>query len=135
MASVGKLMNWRPVAALALLALADGCGEKSDGVQIGGRVTYQGKAIGNGSLIFFPAQGTPVTTALAQDGAYECLLPAGEYRVAVAVGVVLPPGWKEGDPVPRQAVQLPEAYASRVKTPLTATVAADQSAAIDFSLE
>lgn len=128
-------MTWRPVAALLLLGLTAGCGEKSDGVLIGGRVTYQGKAIGNGSLTFFPAQGPPVTTALAEDGAYECLLPAGEYRVAVAVGVALPPGWKEGDPVPRQAVELPEAYATRLKTPLTASVAADQSASIDFSLE
>ena len=120
---------------LAIIAPSIGCGDGSDGVSIAGRVVYKDQPISSGALTFFPADGRPITATLSDDGAYECVLPTGEYRVAITVGVSLPAGWKEGDPVPPLAINLPAQYSSRVKTPLTATVKTDHDAPIDFTLK
>ena len=120
---------------LAIIAPAIGCADGSDGVSVAGRVVYQDQPITSGALTFFPADGRPITATLSGDGKYECVLPPGEYRVAITVGVSLPAGWKEGDPVPPNAINLPAKYASRLESPLTATVKADHDAPIDFALK
>jgi hypothetical protein len=110
----------RLTCLLALLG-AIGCGEKSSGVTVAGTVTYQDKPLESGSLTFYPVSGPGVTTVI-EGGAYSCELEPGEYRATVVVGVTLPAGYKEGDPVPPQAVMLPDAYGSRLNTPLSASV-------------
>jgi hypothetical protein len=55
--------------------------------------------------------------------------------VAVNYTEPLPAGYKEGDPIPRPKLVLPPEYSTRARSKLTATVAADQSAPIDFKLE
>ncbi len=134
MTRVTKSATRPRVACALLLGALTGCGGDSEGVAIEGRISYQEQAIENGSLTFFPAQGRPITAVLSEGGKYSCRLPAGAYRVAVTVGVSLPPEWKEGDPVPAQSITLPAEYGTRLKTPLTATVSADHAAPIDFAL-
>lgn len=128
------LRNCCPLFAAFVLASLAGCGEGSGGSSVQGRVTFQDQPLAGGTLMFYSAEGRPTTVGIAEDGGYECSLPAGEYRVTVAVGVKLPEGWKEGDPYPRPTIVLPPIYASRVKTPLTATVSAEQAEPLDFKL-
>jgi hypothetical protein len=68
-------------------------------------------------------------------GEYETALTPGEYVAVVDVGAELPPGFKEGDPVPPPKVVLPQQYTVRMKSPLKATVAADQKVPINFDLK
>jgi len=122
-------------ATALLLCCAAGCGETSLGVPIQGQVTFQGTPISSGTLTFYPTKGRPFSAVIAQEGAYSCQVPPGKYRVTVVIGVDLPAGWKEGDTLPPSKLRLPPKYTSRVRTPLTATVAKGQSEAVDFSLE
>ncbi len=121
---------------LALLVIsAAGCGGSSDGVPIHGRVSYRGEAISSGTLTFFPTNGRPISATLSRGGEYTSRLPAGEYRIIVTVGVDLPAGWKESDPVPAPKFVLPAQYTTRAKTSLRKTVAENQNAPLDFTLE
>ena len=123
-------------AAFALLVIvAAGCGDSSGEVFIHGHISYRGEAINNGVLTFFPARGRPISATLTRDGAYTSRLPPGQYRVIVTVGVNLPTGWKEGDPIPEPKFVLPAQYTSRSETSLRKTVSESQKAPIDFVLE
>jgi hypothetical protein len=136
LAVVAASPAWGVGLVLVLLAAAVGCGGGAPEATVEGRVAYQGQPIAGGALTFYPASGRPITAPLSQDGAYSCRLPPGEYRVTVTVGVTLPPGWKEGDPVPPPAVVVPPRYGSRLETPLSATVPAEGGAqTVDFTLK
>jgi hypothetical protein len=120
--------------ALSILALAVGCGEESNVTSLSGHVLYEGQPLSNASLMFYPAEGRPIIAPLSE-GDYSVELPPGEYRVTVTLGAELPPGWKEGDPVPPSTRELPRQYSSRVDTPLTANVNAENGAqTVDFTL-
>ena len=123
----------RALAALLTISFI-GCG-KSSGVPVRGHVTYRGETIAKGSVTFFPKSGRPVTAVLSPSGEYSVELPPGGFDVVINVGVELPPGWKEGDPVPKQTNELPAKYTVRARSTLTATVAENQSEPIDFALE
>jgi hypothetical protein len=125
--------SWQAALALSLLALV-GCGRDSEGVSVSGKVVYQNQPVAGGALTFFGATGRPVTAPLDQEGAYEVELAPGDYQVTVTIGATLPPGWKEGDPVPPPTMKLPDQYSSRLKTPLTASVKAESDQPIDFNL-
>lgn len=122
--------------ALALAVFfSSGCGSESGDVSVTGKVTYKGQPLPSASLSFYPTDGSAVMATVV-NGEYEAKLPAGDYRVTVTQGApMLPAGWKDGDPIPKQAIVLPPNFESRVNTPLTATVAADQSAPVDFAME
>lgn len=123
------------VATALLLCCTVGCNDASQGVSIQGQVSYQGKPISSGALLFFPTKGRPTPAVISQDGSYTCQLPPEKYRVTVTIGVHLPAGWKEGDRIPAPDPLLPPRYSSRVKTPLSVTVVDGQSEPVDFSLE
>lgn len=130
----------RPASTCVLLALfafvcVSGCGEANNDPTVQGTVTYAGQLITDGALSFFPTSGRPTTVPLESDGTYTSQLAPGDYRVTVVVSVRPPAGWKEGDPMPKPAVELPLRYSSRAKTPLRATVAAGQTEPIDFALQ
>ena len=118
----------------SILALAVGCGGESNVTSLSGRVLYEGEPLSNASLMFYPAEGRPVIAPLS-DGDYSLQLPPGEYRVTLNLGAELPPGWKEGDPVPPTTRKLPRQFSSRLETPLTATVSAEgEGQTIDFNV-
>jgi hypothetical protein len=129
-----KVAAWCVAMAIGAMSLG-GCGEPSETVSVHGHVTYQGEAVTNGSLTFFPESGRPIATPLTDAGQYAVELPPDQYDVAVSVGVTLPAGWKEGDPVPPPEITLPARYTTRAKSVLQATVAADQAEPVDFALE
>ena len=119
---------------LALSAIS-GCGEESDSVAVRGKVFYRGEPLSNAAITFFPNTGRPVTAPLSQQGDYDTALPPGEYSVIVNVGTELPPGFKEGDPLPPPKIDLPPEYTTLARSTLRATVTPDQSEPIDFALE
>jgi hypothetical protein len=124
-------------AALLLAGTVVGCGGDNSGdVAVQGSLAYQGKPVPDAKLDFFSSSGRPLTTQVSADGEYNIELSPGEYRVVVTQGVTLPPGYKEGDPLPPPPVKLPPKYTKRVETPLTASVSADNSSqTIDFNLD
>jgi hypothetical protein len=82
--------------SLSSLLLAAGCGEGNpDGrVGVSGRISFQGKPLSNGRIVFAPAKGTP---GLAAGGKVEAGRfqidaddgpTAGEYQVTVTIGVL-----------------------------------------------
>ncbi len=129
--------SFHRAAALTLLAavlMLGGCSKPTEGTSVAGRVTYQEEPLADGSLMFYPSDGRPTAVALGADGTYSCQLPAGEYRVTVNVGVKLPAGWDEGDPVPRPSIQLPTHYTSRARTPIQVTISENQTEPLDLTL-
>jgi hypothetical protein len=127
-------MSTKGALVFGALVFALGCGDDSNTVSVSGQVSHQGERLSNAALMFFPAEGKPLTAPIT-DGEYSLELPPGEYRVTVTLGAELPPGWKEGDPVPPATRKLPPQFSSRLDTPLKATVSADGgSQTADFTL-
>jgi hypothetical protein len=119
--------------AIALIAIA-GCGPQSDVVALSGSVSTQSRPVVNGTVQFFPSQGRPAVATIDDLGRFSIELAPGDYQVTVNASAKLPPGWKEGDPVPQQEMVIPAQYTTRVRTPLKVTVAAGQNDPIDFVL-
>jgi hypothetical protein len=133
---VNLRMLLRHLAPLSLVtaAMCLGCGPKSEGVPISGTVAFGGKSISSGAITFYPVKGRPIVVATNESGEYSSALPPGEYRVTLAASFKLPPGWKEGDPVPKQEIVIPAEYTTRARSPLKATVVDGQTEPIDFVL-
>jgi hypothetical protein len=108
------------VLACSIATIIAGCGGVDDGVPVSGTITYRDQPFSNASITFYPVSGRPVSAAISE-GEYSTVLKPGEYKVTVSLGVNVPPGWKEGDPI--------------LHTQLSATVSEDQSEPIDFKLE
>jgi hypothetical protein len=122
-------------ATLALALLAIGCGGSSNAVHVQGKVSLRGEPLPRGVVTFFPASGRPVSAPISSQGEYSAKLSPGEYTAIVNVGVPLPPGYKEGDPLPKPEFDLPTEYTSAARSKLTATVSAQGQKPIDFNLE
>jgi hypothetical protein len=130
-----NLLQKLPAAiALVIIVGVVGCGESSSTVAVHGNVTYQANPLA-GSVTFFPTSGRPVNTALAADGTYEVELEPGDYTVTVNYTEPLPPGFKEGDPMPKPKIILPPEYSTRAQSKLSASVAEDQAEPINFDLQ
>lgn len=125
----------RFLAVALLLGLLTGCGDAPTGLPVHGQVTYQDQPVPGGMLTFYPSNGRSIATTVSPQGEYDCQLETGEYRVTLVLGVILPDGWKEGDPIPPAKLKLPWQYSSRLKTPLTATVTEGMTEPIDFPLK
>lgn len=123
------------VACLILLSSALGCGSSDGTVPVQGRVIYREQALANGSVTFFPVTGRPVNVPLSAEGTYTANLAPGEYTVTVNYTEPLPPGYKEGAPLPKPKITLPPEYNTRAKSKLAAQVADDHSEPINFDLQ
>jgi hypothetical protein len=120
------------LAAVCATPLA-GCGGGGEGVPVNGSVTYRGQPFSNASITFYPTSGR-VAGAAIDNGQYSLRLLPGQYKVTVSLGVNLPPGWKEGDPIPPREIVLPDQFSNVLRTELTATILENQSEPIDFEL-
>jgi hypothetical protein len=123
------------IALLLWLPIAGGCGGSSNTVAVEGKVSYRGEPVTNASITFFPSSGRPVAAALSEAGEYEIDLPPGEYQATINTGLALPPGWKEGDPVPPPKIVLPPQFTTQAKTTLSASIMHDGPESVDFDLE
>jgi hypothetical protein len=139
----GKLLPVVLDGLLLLLICVPGCGKSSGKAAVRGHVSYRGAPLESASLTFFPASGRPEATTVSK-GEYSIELARqnhwrirtpGEYTAIVLIGIDLPKGYKEGDPVPPPKIVLPEEYTSRAKSPLKAVVSSGQAEPIDFDLK
>ena len=139
-----------PAAALLLLSL--GCNSNADIGSVTGVVTFNGKAVPEGTITFYPdAGGRPATGKLQPDGSYELSTASpgdgaliGEYKVAIEAkqvtgGAPVHSSLQEeianpGGGGPSKVTWLvPEKYASAANSDLTATVTGGDNN-IDFKL-
>src|SRR3954471_11650575 len=122
-----RLSSLFTIAILLFIGLfAAGCAKSSDLRHVHGVIKYRNEPVSNASITFFPSTGRAVSAA-APEGEYNVELAPGDYTVTVSVGVQLPKGFKEGDPVPAPKYALPEEYTSRAKSKLQANVGQNQS--------
>jgi hypothetical protein len=81
------------LASAAVIVAVTGCGPAT--TDVAGKVTYQGKPVVYGTVVFIGADGTPKSGAIQLDGTYRVTgVPIGTARVAVSSppppGVTLP---------------------------------------------
>jgi len=85
---------------------------------------------------FYPAGGgRPIVGTVDTEGNYRAKLPPDDYTVVIQASTNLPEGWREGDPIPPQQVQVPKVYSHRKRSPLSLTVETGDAIEKDFVLE
>ncbi len=137
-AAMRKLRRGSSLTAVAILFLigltAGGCAKSSDLRHVHGVIKYRNEPVSNASITFFPSTGRAVTAAVPE-GEYNVELAPGDFTVTISVGVQLPKGFKEGDPIPAPKYVLSDEYTSRTKSKLKANVGQNQSDPINFDLK
>jgi hypothetical protein len=124
----------RWIALAAIFLLWTGCGDHTGKERVTGHVSFRGEPLTNASVMFYPISGRPETATIA-DGDYSAQLAPGDYTVQLNVGVDVPKGYKEGEPLPPPKFKLPEEYTNRTKSILKASVKQGQTDPIDFLLK
>jgi hypothetical protein len=83
-------MKIQILICLCCLPAAAGCGSGSASMHVAGQISYQGKPLREGQIIFFPIAGTagPSTGAAIKEGRYEIdkkkgPYAGGKYRVEI----------------------------------------------------
>ena len=128
-----------------------GCGpSRPTTAPVSGKVTYQGKPVTEGRIMFYPQHGRPATGTIGADGSYHLTTfkandgaAPGKYKVTIdathAVGGAQPTGpqderslFKSGN-VPKMERLVPQKYSRLETTDLTAEVK-DGNNTIDFKL-
>jgi len=108
-----------------------GCDRGETLGKVSGKVTFQGKPVTDGLLVFSNhAKGVHMTAKLSPDGRYELQtargfgLPLGTYKVAVSPPVFDPPmpGMPAPPPRPKAYDNIPKQYFSPETSGLTITV-------------
>lgn len=133
---------------VGFLTALSGCGPKhSATASVGGRVTYQGKPVVTGQIMFLPEHGRPAVGSIGPDGSYTlttfepgdgALL--GRCRVTIdarrVIGELAPEGTEDagGIYVPPRVEQLvPEKYSRPETSALTVEVKPGENV-FDFDL-
>jgi hypothetical protein len=122
------------IALTLSLSGVSGCKKSSGAESVSGKVTFRSQPLASAVVNFYPVTGRAVPASVS-NGEYATELAAGEYTVAIDLGTQLPPGFKEGDPIPPPKIVLPPEYTERAKSSLKASVTAGQSEPIDFDLK
>ena len=89
--------SWRnglPSAILlALVCLLPGCGKAGpETYSVTGTVTWRGKPVPTGNVMFVPDNGPPAVGLIAADGTYRLRAVAGKHRVGVTAIPKIPSG-------------------------------------------
>ncbi|NLF09631.1 MAG: hypothetical protein GX594_16870 [Pirellulaceae bacterium] len=138
--------------AVSGLLICGGCGQnRPDTALVSGKLTFQGKPVATGRIVFHPVDGRrPAMAAINEDGTYQLTTfdtkdgaMLGEHVVTIkstrTIGgtpldefAEAPPGAAPAEP-PKLEWLVPEKYSRKDTTPLKATVK-DGKNAIDFNL-
>jgi hypothetical protein len=127
------------VLSVFTLAMLAGCEpSRPETSEVSGRITFEGKPVPQGRILFWPSQGRPAMAEIQPDGTYELTTFSdsdgamiGKHRVTIkATRVHFPTGNKM-----KSVVQwlVPQRYENFDKSPLTAEVSAGKNT-INFDL-
>jgi hypothetical protein len=132
-----RYVSWRaPLFVFSVLPMAiSGCGGTSETVSVQGNISYRGTPLSKAVVTFYPSVGRPISAPTSESGDYTVELPPGDYTTVVNVGSEIPPGYKEGDPLPPAKISLPADYTMQSKSTLSASIKDDQTEPINFALE
>lgn len=131
---------------LALLVVAGpvlllgGCSSSPKTAIVRGKVTYNGKALPNGTIMFTPTSGPTATGEIQQDGSYTLTtFRKGDGAVPGKYTVVVVALKDTGDRLPEERAALPppiipERYSSAATSDLRAEVKEGENT-IDFTLD
>jgi hypothetical protein len=133
---------WQEYVLLICYALLlSGCGPRApETASVTGRVTFHGKAVDKGRIVFYPTEGRPATGTIGPDGSFRLTTFSegdgallGKHRVTIEakrlVGATIAKTFAEerAQPAsisePRVEWIVPEKYAREDTSPLTADVA------------
>jgi hypothetical protein len=131
--------------AVSMAAFLHACGSTADSLPVvtaGGKVTYQGLPLDGATLVFAPADGKHVGSALTdgegrftiQTNSQEGALP-GSYKVIVTKILFTEPVLAPGEHVPTPGTSkslLPEKYGKLESTDLSVTVPEDGSDSLEL---
>ncbi|MBN1394170.1 MAG: hypothetical protein JW959_04035 [Pirellulales bacterium] len=136
-------------AFAAALAMFSGCGpDRPTTAPVGGKITYQGKPVAEGTIIFYPKHGRLAIGKIGPDGAYRLTTftsndgaAPGLYVVTIEAKQVsggyqpksLEDELKKGFGAPTIIWLAPQIYAERETSTLTAEVKPGENT-IDFDL-
>jgi hypothetical protein len=130
-------------AVLLLTGSLSGCGgkESSASTAVAGKVSYRGKLLGTGSIVFVPdamrgTGGDPICAAIGPDGAYKLPgagIPDGWYRVTVAAVGIGPAAPDQRTGLPYSL--LPDKYRDPEASGLSCEVKPGRENTINFNLE
>lgn len=137
------MLYFRRIAVAVLVVAVAGCGSSDDQMEtssVTGTVTYDGKPVATGTVMFTPVGGGPPATGqIQEDGTYQLRTYEegdgavfGEHKVTITaldMGSGLPEDMAT-EPKPL----VPEKYGRDTTSGLTATVASGENT-IDFPLE
>lgn len=147
-------MNRKTVSLFALSAAVAatclGCGKKGpETFSVAGRVTFEGKPVPEGRIVFYPERGRPAMANIEPDGVYRLTTfkpgdgaPAGRYRVTIDAKQVSAPTQAKSiqdeirvGPAGPTTVKwlVPEKYSNPDTSPLKAEVKPERNT-IDFDL-
>jgi len=138
------IRQYAPIAVLACVAIA-GCGPNRPSVApVKGKVTYAGRPVAQGTVMFYPESGRAATGRIGPDGTYSLTTfdtandgaLIGKHRVTIdaveiTAGQGQPKSFKEEIQMAHKGVAVnaaapkrlvPEKYARRETSPLTAEV-------------
>jgi hypothetical protein len=111
-------------AAVALCALSVGCDKRGPSGTVHGKVSYKGKPVESGTVVFFPADGPVASGDLTPDGSFEVLnyakgkdLSLGSFKIAVIAGMDQI-NLRSDDPSYRVEPTIPHKFTRQTSTPL-----------------
>lgn len=129
--------RWFGLVVLLLLAgMSPGCSDNAETFLVRGTVSYQGKALERGTVLFNPVDpgSSPSRAAIQPDGTFELRAAPGEHKITVALYTETDPNQDSESPgyvAPKSL--LPEKYLSVSRTPLTCSVG-EQETVVDLDL-
>lgn len=139
---------FRYTLVVLLLTLAGGCGNsRPETAIVEGRITWHGKPVTTGTIMFYPATGRPATGSISSDGSYRLTTfvkddgaTLGKHVVTIQASEIVGgdnPQRFEDEYKGLRAGELksliPTEYADRTTSGLTAEVQATKNR-IDFNL-
>ena len=132
------------------LVMLVGCGpDRPATTKVSGRVTYQGKPVVTGQIMFIPAHGRPAIASIGEDGSYTLTTfdkgdgaAIGKYSVTInatrTIGGPTATSLEEEGRMPSEPPRVerlvPEKYSQRQTSPLKAEVKEGDNV-INFDLE
>lgn len=123
-------------AVAVAMCLTVGCSQSSQGTTIRGTVTFSGKPLERGTLLFNPTDKTLSATRaeIQQDGSYELVAAPGDYQIIVTAFSSDPPTVAPDHPdYVRPKSVIPTKYNALQTTPLKQTIP-PQDTVIDLRL-